>query len=276
MKKLVIISLLLAIVVSGCNFPGQGAKSKPVEPKPSAEKPQQEPKQEPPKEEKDYYIGYQTPVKGAKEWVERYQAFAGIYQQKIDGYRVLLFSMGEKLTGGYQVKVKKVTRLEDKWVALVEFTDPAKGEVTTQVVNNPSEILSVTDDGKPIEVLLYAGHAQPPIPAEVIEIPEGKKLATSKSFIVFTPLEGEKILNPVTIRGKARVFEANFRVHIEDGHNYLAEKIITAENGAPDWGSFKVDLPFESPSNPQGFIIFSYENMENGKMIEELNVPVKF
>lgn len=276
MKKLVAIFLFLALVVSGCNFPGKGEKSKPVKPKTSSEKPQQEPKQEPPKEQRDYYFGYQTPVKGVKEWVERYQNYEGVFEQKMEGYRVLLFTMGEKLTGGYQVKVKKFTRLKDKWVVVIEFKEPDPNDMTTQVVNSPYELLSIKDDGKPIEVLQYTGHTNPPVPMEVIEIPEGKKLAASKSFIVFSPLEGEKILKPVTIRGKARVFEANFRIHIEDGHNYLAEKIITADKGAPDWGGFEVELPFVEPTNPQAFIIFSYENMENGQMIEELILPVKF
>lgn len=113
-------------------------------------------------------------------------------------------------------------------------------------------------------------------PAKVIEIPEGKQLAVSKSFVVFTPLEGEKITSPVLIKGKARVFEATFRIVIEDGHNQLAVKNMMSDKGAPGWGNFEAKLPFQQPTNPNGMVIFAYANMANGKIIEELLVPVKF
>lgn len=143
----------------------------------------------------------------------------------------------------------------------------------------PYEVVSIIDDGRPVGVLAATGQngsIPPKAPVTVITIPEGKQLAVSKSFVVFTPLEGEKIASPVLIKGKARVFEATFRIVIEDGHNRLADKAVMSDEGAPGWGNFEVKLPYEKATNPNGAIIFAYENMENGKMIEELTVPVKF
>lgn len=267
MKKLLAFLLVLTFVVSGCNFFDKK--------EPQVTPPAKQGEKQPPKEEKkDYIIGLETPVQGAKEWADRYKPYEGVYAQKKGDYRLVLISQGEKFAEGYKVNVKKVEKLNDKWRVEADIISPAEENYAGGSVF-PHDIVSIIDDGKLVEVVKTA-ESNSEMAVDVIEIPEGEKFAVSKNFIVFSPLEGEKVSSPVKLRGKARVFEANFRVTMEDGHNVLAEKVMMSDAGAPAWGNFDVSLPFEKPTSPAGSIIFSYENMENGKMVEELVVPVKF
>lgn len=213
--------------------------------------------------------------------VSRYERFEGVYLQKQGDYRTVLITMGEKMTGGYEVKVTKVIQKADKWVIEAAFSDPREGEATSEALNSPREVVSIFDDGKPIEVIPTEGQSITGTvvvgkPMEIVKIPEGKQLPVSKNFIVFAPLENEKISNPVRIKGKARAFEATFIVHMEDGHNVLYEKAVQTTMGAPEWGKFDVELKYQNPTNPVGAVIFSIENMNDGSKNEELAVPVKF
>lgn len=267
MKKLLVILLILTFIISGCNLFENKEPQK-------TQPPKQGEKQPPKEEKKDYIIGVQTPVQGAKEWTDRYKPYEGVFVQKKGDYRLVLISQGEKFAEGYKVNVKKVEKKNEKWVVEADIIRPEEENYAGGSVF-PHEVVSVIDDGKPVEVVKSA-ESNNDMVVDVIEIPEGKNFAVSKNFIVFSPLEGEKVSSPVKLRGKARVFEANFRITMEDGHNVLAEKVMMSDAGAPAWGNFDVSLPFETPTSPAGSIIFSYENMENGNMIEELVLPVTF
>ncbi len=268
MKKMLSVIMIFAFVLSGCSFFGKNDDPK-LPPDTAKEEPQQ--KQD---GKKDYVIGLNSPVEGAKEWADRYKPYQGVFMQKKGDYRLLLISQGEMFSEGYKVSVNKVEKQDDKWVVTADIIKPAEEDYAGSSVY-PFELMSILDNGKPVEVV-KSDESNSEMKLDVIEIPEGKQFAVSKNFIVFSPLEGDKITSPVKIQGKARVFEANFRIVIEDGHNVLAEKVMMSDAGAPAWGNFDVNLPFEKATNPSGSVIFSYENMENGKMIEELMVPVKF
>lgn len=270
MKKLLAVLMIFALMFSGCSFFGKKEEPK-VTPK-NVQK--EEPQKKPSEEKKDYVIGLDSPVEGIKEWVDRYKPYEGVYMQKKDDYRVVLISQGEKFAKGYEVNVGKVTKQDDKWVVEADIIMPSEENYAGASVY-PFEVVSIIDDGKPVEVV-KTEKSNSEMAVKVIEIPEGKKFAVSKNFIVFTPLEGEKITSPVKIQGKARVFEATFRIAIEDGHNRLADKSLMSDMGAPGWGNFEISLPFEKATSPNGTVIFSYENMANGSMVEELPLPVKF
>jgi len=271
MKRFVVVLLAFAMVFSGCSFFSKTKKQQPVEPKTSQNTKKEEPKKE---VRKEYYVGTNAPLQGVKDWVYRYKQYDVALMQKMDGYRVVMVSQGEKFSKGYEVKFPKITKNADKWVVEVSIKQPAEDNYAGKSVW-PYEVVSIKDDGKPIEIVKIDGDSRTPV--KVVEIPEGRKLGVSKNFIVFTPLEGDKIISPVTIKGKARVFEATFRITIEDGHNRLAQKLsLMTDAGAPAWGNFELSLPFDKPTNPSGSIIFAYENMANGDIIEELILPVKF
>lgn len=271
MKKILVLLVLIAAALAGCKFLQGDTAEPPVKPKMiprDAAKNSLEGM-------KEYYIGFETPVQTVPEWVERYDTYEGVFLQKLGEYRALLIGMGEEFTGGYAVNVDKVEKKEDKWVVRVSFREPGQGEISTQQINYPFEVVTIIDDGKPIEVFKVKDQAVD-TPMQVIEIPQGKNLPASMNFLVITPLAEEKISSPLLIKGKARVFEANFHVSLRAGVKTLSEKTVMADQGAPGWGDFEAQLPFNRPDSIVGEIVFSYEHAETGGMIEELVIPVKF
>lgn len=270
MKKFLAVLVIMTVVFSGCSYFGKKTGDTP---KPNAR--QNEPEKNNQNEKKEYYIGLKTPVKGIDEWVKKYQPYEGVFEQKKDGYRLVMISQGEKFSEGYKVTIDKVSKGTDRWVVQTSIVKPQNEDYSGKTTVYPREVVSILDDNMPIEVVKGPG-TNSEMSLKPFVIPEGKELTTSKNFIALVPPTGEKITSPVIIKGKARVFEANFRIIIEDGHYQLAKKIQMADQGAPGWGYFEVSLPFDKPTNPAGSIIFSYANMANGDMIEELILPVKF
>jgi hypothetical protein len=292
MKRMIILLLLIGFSLSGCTM---GGKSLP--PATSGEEKQgvQGEKSQPgmgqggdPKSQYDYYVGLQAPVPNLTDWVNRYKQYEGIFQQKVGNYQVLLAGWGEKFSKGYTVKVDRVSKQAGKWVVEVSLYRPSN-EDYAGASTYAYEVVSIVADGSPIEVLTDTtekgdtskgidenGTITGKKPAQVITIPEGKQLAVSKNFVVFTPVEGAQITSPLTIQGKARVFEATFRIGIEDGHYMLADQMVMADQGGPSWGNFQVKLPFKQPTNPSGMIILYYHSMKDGERIEEILLPVKF
>lgn len=278
MKKGIILIFILVLAFTGCKYYSNQNQEKSenqvnLDKGKTIEKNNQT-EDVPKNENKEYFIGTKSQSKVIKEWASLYRDYDGVYVQKIGDYRGVLINLGYAPNPGYKVKIDRIIKEEDKWSIEVSLKEPDPGKVYNEVISYPYNILSIIDDSKPIEVIKVEGTKKKALPT--IIIPEGKKLATSNNFIVVSPLMDEKITSPVIIKGKARVFEANFRIHIEDGHNYLAEKILMADEGAPAYGNFSIRLPFNKPTNPNGFVVLSYANMANGKMIEELTIPVRF
>lgn len=281
MKKLLILVSLVALIMAGCSVSGktEGKKedTKTVTNESQNNKPQE--KDETKEETKqEYFIGLKSPIQDLDKWVARYERYNGVYQQKFGDYRAVLLNMGEKMNGGYQVKVNKVSKQGDKWLVEAAFNYPKDGGVQTEVINSPREVVSIIDDGSPIEVKVESNELDTvqTKTMDVIEIPEGKEFPVSDNFILFTPLKEDKISNPVKIKGRARAFEATFIVHLEDGHNVLVKKAVMADMGAPEFGYFEIELPYDKPTNGYGALIVSTESMKDGSETEELTVPVKF
>ena len=118
----------------------------------------------------------------------------------------------------------------------------------------------------------------PPSEGEEADEPTPQPVAQSDNFRLFTPAPDTTVTvgQPLTIRGQARVFEATFSIELEDGHNLLAEEVVTADEGAPGWGDFEVQLDFDPPTSPHGTLLFVTYSAQDGSRQEELVVPVKF
>jgi hypothetical protein len=91
------------------------------------------------------------------------------------------------------------------------------------------------------------------------------------------PLPGEKVESPLTIRGKAMVFEASLSGRIKDSQGKtLAQGNTMASKGAPERGDFQLKLQFNPPTTEEGYIeIFTY-SPKDGSEIIEATVPIKF
>ncbi len=76
------------------------------------------------------------------------------------------------------------------------------------------------------------------------------------------------------IKGQARVFEATFGWDIEDGHYALKEGFVTADVGAPSWGSFNFQVSVTKvDKNSTLMLVLFEESAEDGSRQNEL--PIK-
>lgn len=63
----------------------------------------------------------------------------------------VILNVGERISGGYSIKVKSVVETTDKIVMTVEETEPKSGEMVTEVISYPYIIVKINSK-KPIEI----------------------------------------------------------------------------------------------------------------------------
>lgn len=102
------------------------------------------------------------------------------------------------------------------------------------------------------------------------------KVLENEAFKIITPVPNQKINGPFILKGKARVFEANFQYKLEDDHhNVLAEGYITADKGAPEWGDFEVDISYKETTSPNAILTIFEASAKDGSPQHELFIPLK-
>ena len=75
------------------------------------------------------------------------------------------------------------------------------------------------------------------------------------SMILDVPAEGATVTSPVTVRGKARVFEAHVSITIYDANgNQLADTFTTAAEAGPVLSPFTTTVPFSISATQQGCV----------------------
>lgn len=80
------------------------------------------------------------------------------------------------------------------------------------------------------------------------------------------------------VAGEARIFEATLQYEVEDGHFVYIEGFETASVGAPDWGTFtiNIDLPEEDlPQNATLMLNLFESSPMDGSRINELPVVLE-
>ncbi len=89
--------------------------------------------------------------------LEKYQAELARYSieatKPVDftSSQVLVSSIGEKPTGGYEVTASEMEELDDRVVVTVVQSSPGPGCITSQAVTHPFEFVLIPSD-KPIEI----------------------------------------------------------------------------------------------------------------------------
>lgn len=81
-----------------------------------------------------------------------------------------------------------------------------------------------------------------------------------------------------TVTGEARVFEANFHYEVSDGHFVYQQGVLTASAGAPEWGTFTLDISVSLNDLPENgtLSLGLYEASANdGSIINELGVALE-
>lgn len=197
-------------------------------------------------------------------WFSQFDGKKGayIYQQPSDTY--IKINAGEKRTGGYGIKVKEFYLQDYEKKIIVEFTEPGKNEMVTQVITYPYIIMKVQSSM---------------ISRYTVETVEGEKL-DEKEKVVFamldTPKENAVIGNPVKVKGKVAAFEGSFVVRVLDaGENVIKEQVLQTA-GAPSWGDFESSIEYPAPATESGSIEIGEYSAKDGEYIPRTKTEVKF
>jgi len=180
----------------------------------------------------------------------------------------LMVAYGERGTAGYEV-VTTVTSdggspPSFSFSSVLKAPDGPAATVLTYpadvfVVNGPwtaiADVIAIDENGEAL------------VPA----IPSPANLA----FVPVSPLPGDTVTGTTLhIEGFARVFEATLQYALEDGHNVLAQGFTMADQGAPEWGRYSLDIEFAQPTSPGLTLrVFEY-SMKDGSIVNEVVIPL--
>lgn len=102
-----------------------------------------------------------------------------------------------------------------------------------------------------------------------------------QNIMVFTPAQNEKIVLPYTITGKARTFESNVQLRVEDENgNSLYETYTTAD--APEMGEYGpysmrltgIEPGLQNMSGEKIVIVVFESSARDGSEINVVRIPV--
>lgn len=100
--------------------------------------------------------------------------------------------------------------------------------------------------------------------------------AADPSVIIDLPAAGATVTSPVTVSGKARVFEANVRITIYDQNgNILTDTFTTAAEAGPTLAPYSANVTFDVDSQQQGCIRVFEESAQDGRPVNVVQVEVR-
>ncbi|MDF2629880.1 MAG: Immunoglobulin-like domain of bacterial spore germination [Symbiobacteriaceae bacterium] len=100
-------------------------------------------------------------------------------------------------------------------------------------------------------------------------------LPDKESLVLVTPKAGDRVAGGmVQVSGYAKIFEANVSVAVYSAGKgrVLGQSNVTAAIGAPNWGSFRINVPYEQVAGLAEGVILVYDDDSGAK----LAVPVRF
>ncbi len=200
-------------------------------------------------------------------WYEACRLVSGVHVASFDGENTyVLAARGEKPTAGYRVDLWSAQPGAKGYTLLFRTTDPAPSEPVAQVISYPATLVLTPHPADAITDVLFEGTETLPWPAQS---------PANAAIIPTEPLPGAEVsATTLHVAGFARVFEAEFQYALEDGHNVLAAGGIMADNGAPEWGQFSLDIQFAQPSSPGLTLRLFDESAMDGSVIFEVDVAL--
>lgn len=99
---------------------------------------------------------------------------------------------------------------------------------------------------------------------------------TSYSNAAFKDVSAEKIAeNSFRVKGKGRIFEANFGWVLEDGHEELKKGYQMTDAGAPEWGNFDFKIAAKKKRENSTLTLILFESSaEDGRRLHELPIAL--
>lgn len=139
--------------------------------------------------------------------------------------------------------------------------DPGRTEPAEETPANPSPSADDAND----------------TPADEADASEEAERLENDAFRVQQPTAHAVVGMTFKLEGESRTFEGVFHYTLEDGHNILAEGVVQASAGAPEWGTFSTDIHLkEAPTSPHGVLILYEPSAQDGNLMHELIIPLTF
>lgn len=94
-------------------------------------------------------------------------------------------------------------------------------------------------------------------------------------ILLESPLPGDRVASPITLRGTANTFEASFIVEVLDKDGKaLSQKTVTATSGSGERGTFATQIGFDTADEQAGTLYLYEPSAEDGHPIHEVRVPL--
>jgi hypothetical protein len=99
--------------------------------------------------------------------------------------------------------------------------------------------------------------------------------AADPSVVVDTPEDGDRITSPVTVSGRARVFEANVSITVFDAAgNVLVETFTTAAEAGPVLAPYSASVAFTTTVEQPGCVRVFEASAQDGRPTNVVQVEV--
>ena len=93
------------------------------------------------------------------------------------------------------------------------------------------------------------------------------------TILVESPLPGETVSSPITVRGTSNTFEATMRVEIRRDGKVLVAETVTASSGSGERGTYEATLDAGATPGPITLVAFE-PSAENGQPIHQVEIPL--
>jgi hypothetical protein len=84
-------------------------------------------------------------------WIENSKVIPAVQERVYNGKRYVLIAEGAKPTGGYSVTVQSIAHVNGHLEVLVKSTSPAPGDMVTQALTYPYDLIVVNNNTTSLE-----------------------------------------------------------------------------------------------------------------------------
>jgi hypothetical protein len=92
-------------------------------------------------------------------------------------------------------------------------------------------------------------------------------------ILVESPLPGEMVSVPISVRGTSNTFEANMQVEVRRGADVLVAETVTASSGSGERGTFDATLDVVASPGPITLVAFE-PSAEDGQPLHMVTIPL--